>query len=106
MPGPSCKPVRTVLDPRGNAMTITDCRARHLRGNALGIIVNRPQYRHFAWGEQQLRALDLVATGYSFEKRMHAEKALVFFISMENVAVANLRYRWNVHHVPVLILAC
>jgi hypothetical protein len=29
--------------------------------------VNRPQYRHFSWGEQQLRALDLVATGYSFE---------------------------------------
>jgi hypothetical protein len=28
--------------------------------------VNRPQYRHFVWGEQQQRALDLVATGYSF----------------------------------------
>ena len=32
----------------------------------MGVTGNR-QYRHFAWGEQQLRALALVATGYSFE---------------------------------------
>ena len=44
MPGPSCKPVRTVLDPKGNAMSITDRRARDLRGNTMGITVNRPQY--------------------------------------------------------------
>ena len=31
--------------------------------------VNRLQYLHFSWGEQQLRALDLVATGYSFEDK-------------------------------------
>ena len=29
MPGPACKPLRTILDPRGNAMSITDSRARH-----------------------------------------------------------------------------
>ena len=29
MPGPTCKPVRTILDPRGNVMSITDSRARH-----------------------------------------------------------------------------
>ena len=43
MPGPSCKPVRTILDPRGgNAISIKDIRARY--ATSAYVQHQRPQY--------------------------------------------------------------